>query len=237
MEEVVALGKPVVFVTLAGSPLDLRWAQEHVGAILHAWYPGAEGGAAIADVLFGRVSPAGRLPVTFPQSTEDLPPIGDYSMRGRTYRYAEKVPLYPFGYGRSFAAFEYSELLLSSASFSEGDTLLVRARITHCSGPASDEVVQLYVQHLDSNKTVPVFDLRGFERMSLAPGESKVVEFALDARALSVIDHEGKRFLDPGRVKLFVGGSQPDARSGELLGSAPLEVTVSIVSSSSELPF
>lgn len=237
MEEVVALGKPVVLVTLAGSPLDLRWAEQHVGAILHAWYPGAEGGAAIADVLFGRVSPAGRLPVTFPQSTDDLPPMEDYSMRGRTYRYAEKEPLYPFGYGRSFASFEYSKLKLSSSSFAKGDTLLVRAQITHRSGPASDEVAQLYVQHLSSTKTVPLFDLRGFCRLSLSPGESKEIEFSLDARALSVIDDAGKRLLEPGEVKIFVGGSQPDSRSVQLLNVAPLETTITIQGASSELPF
>jgi hypothetical protein len=123
MEEIVALGKPTVLVLLAGSALDLSWADEHLSAIVDAWYPGEEGGTAIADVLFGKVSPSGRLPVTFPRSIADVPPITDYSMVGRTYRYLAKEPLYPFGYGLSYTRFEYTDLEVSQSRLAAGESL------------------------------------------------------------------------------------------------------------------
>lgn len=237
LEEICSLGKPVVLVVLAGSPVDLRFAHENVAAIFYAWYPGAQGGRAIAEAIFGEFSPAGRLPITFPKSTADLPPITDYNMKGRTYRYADKEPLYPFGYGLSYTRFEYTDLTVSTETLPTGGKLSVNARVTNTGTGPSDEVVQLYVRHEDVPFPTPHYDLRGFLRVSLEPGASRTVEFELDERALSVIDLDGKRILTPGRVTLFLGGSQPDARSVALLGRAPLARTIEIAEKARPLPY
>lgn len=236
MEETVALGKPVVLVLMAGSPVDISWAQEHVDAILCVWYPGAQGGTAIADVLFGNTNPAGRLPITFPHS-EDLPEFTNYAMRGRTYRFATKEPLYPFGYGLSYTIFAYSALTLSSSTFDGDGTVVVSVDVTNTGDRAGDEVVQLYVTDVEASCHVPIRELRGFERVHLRPRESKRVTFQLTVRALSLITNDGKRVLEPGDFRLSVGGSQPDARSVTLRGQAPLETTLTVVGSCVELPY
>ena len=237
LEEVVALGKPTVLVLMAGSPLSVGWAQQNVGAILDVWYPGAEGGTALADVLFGRVSPAGRLPVTFPRSVEEVPPIEDYSMKGRTYRYLETEPLYPFGYGLSFARFEYSELKLSRKVIEATDTLEVSVTIKNVGDVPSDEVVQLYLKDLEASCVVPHHELRGFRRIHLKPGATQRVSFSLEKRALSLIDDSGQRILEPGRFRVSVGGSQPDARSVALMGRAPLDAEFELVGERQLLPY
>jgi beta-glucosidase len=237
MEEIVALGKPTVLVLLAGSPLSLTWADEHVNAILDAWYPGEEGGTAIADVLFGKVSPAGRLPITFPRSIEDVPPITDYSMKGRTYRYLEKEPLYPFGFGLSYAQFEYTDISISKPRLQAGEELRVAAIVRNKGLLASDEVVQLYVKDVQASCRVPHHELRGFARLHLKPGESRRVEFALTPKDLSLIDEQGKRLLEPGTFIVTVGGSQPDARSVALMGQAPLSVEFEVVGEALKLRY
>ncbi len=236
-EEVVALGKPTVVVLLAGSPLELGAVDARARAILQAWYPGQAGGTAIADVLFGRYSPAGRLPVTFPRSLADVPDFASYAMRGRTYRYLEAEPLYPFGFGLSYGSFEYSELRVSRPSVRQGESLEVSAIVTNVGSHASDEVVELYVADLEASVTVPHHDLRGFERVTLAPGESRRVRFTLGARDFSLIDDAGRRVLEPGRFRLTLGGSQPDARSVALMGRAPLETEVELVGVRSEIEY
>lgn len=237
LEAVAALGKPTVLVVLAGSPLAIGWADQHVGAVLYAWYPGEEGGTAIADVLFGRVSPAGRLPISFPRSLSDVPDFADYDMRGRTYRYLEAEPLYPFGYGLSFTNFEYSDLSVSSPHLRAGERVTVSAQVKNAGTVASDEVVQLYVKDLEASCRVPHHSLRGFQRLHLAPGESRRVGFELGERDFSLIDEAGKRVLEPGRFRLTLGGSQPDARSVALLGQAPLAVEVELEGERTELPY
>ncbi len=229
LEEIVALGKPTVLVVLAGSALSITWAEKHVNAIIDAWYPGEEGGTAIADVLFGKVSPAGRLPVTFPRSIEDVPSFTDYSMKGRTYRYLEKEPLYPFGFGLSYAKFEYTSMTLSSTKVHAGDGVRVAATVRNVSERASDEVIQLYVRDLEASCRVPHHELRGFRRLHLLPGESRAIEFELTPKDLSLIDEAGQRWLEPGRFLIFIGGSQPDARSVELMGRTPLSVELEVV--------
>ena len=229
LEEIVALGKPTVLVVLAGSALSITWAQQHVNAIIDAWYPGEEGGTAIADVLFGNVSPAGRLPITFPRHIDDVPSFTDYSMKGRTYRYLEKEPLYPFGFGLSYAKFEYASMAVSSTNLRAGDSVRVSATVRNSSSRASDEVVQLYVKDLEASCRVPHHELRGFRRLHLGAGESRRVEFELSPRDLSLIDEQGQRWLEPGRFRVFVGGSQPDARSVELMGQAPLSLEIEVV--------
>jgi beta-glucosidase len=237
LEEIVAVGKPTVVVLVAGSALAVGWAEDHAGAILQAWYPGQAAGTALADVLFGGYSPAGRLPVTFPRSLEDVPPFASYAMKGRTYRYLEKEPLYPFGYGLSYTRFAYSDIALSRASIAAGDGVEVSATVTNAGSRTGDEVVELYVKDLQASCLVPNHELRGFERITLAPGESRTVTFALDARALSLIDERGRRVLEPGNFRLFVGGSQPDARSAALTGAAPLSVDLRVTGERRELPY
>jgi len=228
MEMIVALGKPTVLCVLAGSALDLNWAQDHVPAIVYAWYPGGEGGSALADVLFGDVSPAGRLPITFPRSMDDVPYFGSYAMKGRTYRYAEKPPLYPFGYGLSYARFRYSDIAVSSARVRAGDTVTVSATVANVGQVTSDEVVQLYVKDLEASCAVPVHDLRGFTRIRLGPGEAQTVTFDLTPRDLMMVNDHGHRVLEPGRFRAWIGGTQPDPRSAELTGQAPLAVDFTI---------
>jgi beta-glucosidase len=237
LEEIVALGKPTVVVLIAGSALAVGWADEHAGAILQAWYPGQAAGTALADVLFGCYSPAGRLPISFPRSLADVPDFASYAMKGRTYRYLEKEPLYPFGYGLSYTRFVYSDIALSKASVKAGESVQVSATVTNAGSRTGDEVVQLYLKDLEASCTVPHHDLRGFERITLAPGESRTVTFELDARALSLIDERGKRVLEPGRFRLTVGGSQPDARSTALMGAAPLAVELAVTGERRDLPY
>ena len=239
LEAVVSVGKPVVLVMMCGGPMDLVWADANggVGAILQAWYPGEEGGAAIADVLFGECSPAGRLPITFPRSVDDLPPFHEYAMRGRTYRYLEKAPLYPFGYGLSYTKFRYSELALSRSRVGTSDSVDVSARVTNTGPRDGDEVVQLYVEDLESSCAIPHRELRGFDRITLAAGQSARVAFRLTPRDLSLVDERGRRVIEPGTFRITVGGSQPDARSLELLGEAPAAVELVVVGERAELPY
>ncbi len=237
LEQIVALGKPTVLVVIAGSALDLSWAAEHVGAIVEAWYPGETAGLAIADVLFGDVNPGGRLPITFPTSLADVPAFEDYAMKGRTYRYAEHEALYPFGFGLSYTRFEYGELSLSSERISTEQSVTVGVSVKNAGTRAGDEVVQLYVKDLEASCDVPVHSLRGFSRVTLAAGESRRVEFQLSPRDLSLIADDGRRVLEPGRFRVSIGGSQPDARSVRLLGVAPLSVELEVVGETTELPY
>lgn len=239
LEEVTALGKPTILVLIAGSPVDLTWAAEHVGAVIWAGYPGETGGSALADVLFGDYNPAGRLPITFPRSIRDVPAMTDYRMRGRTYRYLEAAPLYPFGFGLSYTQFSYSEIDVSQVKPTASEELRVevQAVVTNRGERAGEEVVQLYVKDLEASVAVPHHDLRGFQRVFLEPGHSQVVRFELAAKDFSLIDDEGRRVLEPGRFKLFVGGSQPDDVSVRLMGKRPLEVDVEVVGTTRQLPY
>lgn len=237
LEAVVRTGKPTVLAVLSGSPLDLAWADAHVPAIVQAFYPGEEGGAALADVLFGDASPSGRLPVTFPRSTLDLPPIEQYAMAGRTYRYLERDPLYPFGYGLSYTRFRYDNLVLSRPRIAVGEGLEVSATVGNVGARAGDEVAQLYIKALNPSRPTPRFDLRGFERLTLQAGESRQVTFRLAPRDLSQIDERGARVAEPGRIRIFVGGSQPDPRSFALTAVAPLSADLEVVGTAAPLPY
>ncbi len=232
MEMIVALGKPTVLCVLAGSALDLTWAHDNVPAILYAWYPGQEGGTALAELLFGDASPAGRLPITFPRSIDDVPAFTSYAMKGRTYRYLEREPLYPFGYGLSYTKFAYRDIAVSLPASKASDIRPPLARVTavveNVGKRAGEEVVQLYVKDLEASCAVPHHDLRGFQRIHLAPGESRKLTFELAARDLSVIDDSGSRVLEPGRFRVTIGGSQPDARSAALTGQPPLAIEFDI---------
>ena len=237
LEEVAALGKPTILVLLAGSPMSITWAQDHAAAVVDAWYPGEEGGTAIADVLFGAYNPGGRLPVTFPRSIADVPEFTSYDMQGRTYRYLQREPLYPFGYGLSYTRFEYADARVSRARIGAGDDVEISATVKNTGERAGDEVVQLYLKDLEASCRVPHHSLRGFQRITLAPGESRRVTFRLAPRDLSLIDDAGRRVLEPGRFRASIGGSQPDPRSVALTGQAPLAVEFELTGDRTELPY
>ncbi|MEJ2501774.1 MAG: glycoside hydrolase family 3 C-terminal domain-containing protein [Gemmatimonadota bacterium] len=213
LERLRATGRPIVLVDMSGSAMALAWADANVDAILQAWYPGQAGGTAVADVLVGTYNPAGRLPVTFYGSTEDLPPFESYAMAGRTYRYFEGEPLYPFGHGLSYTTFDYGDLRADRETWAAADTLTVRVDVTNTGDRAGDEVVQLYVAHPQSTVERPLKELKGFERITLDPGETRTVEFALDARALAYWDAEDDRWVvEAAPVEVQVGASSTDIR-------------------------
>ena len=208
LKAVMATGKPVVVVLLSGSALAVNWANDNVPAILAAWYPGGEGGTAIADVLFGDYNPAGRLPVTFYKSVDQLPPFTDYSMQGRTYRYFKGQPLYPFGYGLSYTTFRYSNLRFEKNSVPAGDKIELTADVTNAGEREGEEVVQLYLTDNQASAPVPIRTLVGFDRISLRPGEKRSVTFTITPRQMSLIDDNGKRVIEPGQFSISIGGSQ-----------------------------
>ncbi len=230
-QALLATGKPVVLVLLNGSPLTINQAQEKVPAILEVWYPGEEGGTALAEVLFGDYNPAGRLPVTFVQSVDQLPPFTDYRMAGRTYRYMTAEPLYPFGYGLSYTEFAYRNLRLTpwKVDTADWEDLTVAVEVENRGARAGEEVVQVYVKAVEASVPGPRWALKGFRRIRLEAGATAEVKFTLDRRALAIFDQEGKCWLGPGKFIIYVGGQQPDARSRELTGkevlAAELEVT------------
>jgi len=209
LELAKALGKPLVVVAMNGSPIDLSWAKDNASAILEAWYPGQAGGLAVAEVLSGKRDPAGRLPLTFYRSVADLPPFDDYAMKGRTYRYFEGRPVYPFGYGLSFTRFAYETPVIEPAAGGFERGAKVTAVVSNIGGRAGEEVAELYL-------TPPAFEgaprlaLRGFQRLSLAPGERRTVSFELTPRDLSFVTRDGQRQTMPGRYEVSVGSGQPD---------------------------
>ena len=209
LEAARATGKPLVVVLMNGSQVNLAWARDYADAIVEAWYPGQAGGLAVALVLSGQVNPGGRLPLTFYRSVDDLPPFGDYDMRGRTYRYFAGTPVYPFGHGLSYTRFAYGPLQLAPVGGDAGQGLRVGVDVRNAGGRAGDEIAQLYLDFPDI-EGLPRIALRGFQRVSLAPGESRRLEFELDPRDLSAGDVEGVRQVMPGRYRVWVGSGQPD---------------------------
>jgi Glycosyl hydrolase family 3 C terminal domain. len=224
LKAIHALGKPIVLVLVGGSAVAVNWANDNLPAILCAWYPGQDGGTAIADVLFGQYNPAGRLPVTFYKSEADLPLFDDYSMAGRTYRYFQGQPLYPFGFGLSYTTFAYTNLRVSANPISTGDTLVVSADVQNTGTRAGDEVVQVYISHSPTSDTAPIRSLRGFQRIHLTPRESKTVSFELTPWAFSQVDDTGRRINQPGARVIHIGGGQPDAQQRSSL-SATIEIS------------
>ncbi len=227
IEKVTAVGKPTIVVLMAGSAIDLNYAEEHCNAVLMAWYPGARGGRAIADILFGNVSPSGKLPVTFYKGLEDLPEFTDYSMKNRTYRYMEQEALYPFGYGLTYGDAEVKEAKVLGEVTKESD-IRVEVSLKNVGETDTDEVVQIYIKDLDSKLAVPNHNLCAFKRISLKAGEEKTVEMTVPNRAMSVVDEEGERHIDSKNFKLFVGFSQPDERSRRLTGKETVEIPVTL---------
>ncbi|MFD0991123.1 glycoside hydrolase family 3 C-terminal domain-containing protein [Mariniflexile jejuense] len=209
MKAMMDTGKPVVLVLINGSALSINWANEHVPAILTAGYPGQQGGNAIADVIFGDYNPAGRLPVTYYKSVNQLPNFEDYNMKGRTYRYFREEPLYPFGFGLSYTMFNYSNLQLPDVIQTAKD-IEVSVNVTNTGNWDGDEVVQLYITDEKASTPRPICQLEGFERVHIKKGDTKTVRFVLSARQFSIINKKGKRVIEPGWFSISVGGSQPD---------------------------
>ena len=207
LKAVAATGKPLVVVLLNGSALGVNWAKEHANAILEAWYPGEEGGAAVAETLSGKNNPAGKLPVTFYESISQLPPFENYSMKGRTYRYFEGKPLFPFGYGLSYTTFAYSGLRVP-AELAAGGPLRAEVTVANTGKVAGDEVVQLYLQFPDV-PGAPLKALRAFRRVHLAPGAAEKVAFELQPRDMSMVTDAGEIVVPAGEFKLSIGGGQP----------------------------
>ena len=222
LKAVKGVGKPVILVLNAGSALAVNWAKENIDAIINVGYPGEEGGNALADVLLGDYNPAGRLPVTYYKSLSELPPFENYNMKGRTYRYYTGTPLYPFGYGLSYTRFKYSDLNVPG-QVKAGESINISVTVSNVGEMAGDEVVQLYLTDKKASTPRPVKQLEGFERIHLNAGESKVVEFTLTPRQLSLININSDRVIEAGEFNVYVGGEQPgftdenDAESTEVI--------------------
>ncbi len=208
LKALAATGKPLIVVLMSGSAVELNWAEKHAAAILAAWYPGEEGGTAIAETLAGVNNPGGRLPVTFYASLDQLPPFEDYSMQNRTYRYFRGRPLYEFGYGLSYSSFAYGGMKLSASKLNAGEPLSVEVEVRNSSKMAGDEVAQLYLEYPES-KSAPIRALKGFARVHILAGETKKVSFTLSPRDLSQVTDEGEHVIQPGRYSVCVGGGQP----------------------------
>jgi beta-glucosidase len=213
LEALAGTGKPLVVVLMSGSAVAVNWAQQHANAILAAWYPGESGGTAIAETLAGLNNPAGRLPVTFYASVDQLPPFREYSMKNRTYRYFRGEPLYGFGYGLSYSTFAYSNLKLSSEQVQAGQPLGVEVDVKNTSPRSGNEVPQLYIEY-PSSEDGALRALKGFERIHLAAGETRRIKFTLSPRDLSRVTDEGEHVIQPATYSVYVGGSQPKEGAG-----------------------
>lgn len=219
-------GKPVILVLLTGSAMAVTWEDAHLDAILQGWYPGAQGGAAIARILFGEANPEGKLPVTFYRTTEELPAFEDYSMKGRTYRYMKQKALYPFGYGLSYTTYSYENAKLVSNDICGEVGVILRAEVRNTGVMDGTETVQIYVG-LERDEA-PNPQLKKIVKVSLKAGESKQVEAVLPKEAFMLYDEKGEHVLYPGTYHIYMGGSQPDARSLELTKKEVCHFTVSL---------
>ncbi|HTR28005.1 MAG TPA: glycoside hydrolase family 3 C-terminal domain-containing protein [Puia sp.] len=220
---------PVIAVVTGGSPMNLAEVQQIADAVLLVWYPGEEGGNAVADVLFGKVAPSGKLPVTFPRSYDQLPPFDSYSMKGRTYRFMTTDPLYPFGFGLSYTSFFYSGLTVSKPKIRRGETLTAEVTLTNTGKYASDEVAEMYLTHENAGDSAALFALKGFQRVSLAPGDSIRLHFTLTPDQLSVVDSKGMKVELPGKIRISIAGSLPSRRSEELGAPMPAVTEIEVL--------
>lgn len=219
LERVAEVGKPIVLLLSAGSAIDLSWAEEHIEAILDTWYPGARGGKAVAEVLFGDYSPCGKLPLTFYRDADKLPDFKDYSMKNRTYRYTDSNILYPFGYGLTYSKVSYKNTAVSCSECGVTDSVTVTAEVTNEGTYPIHESVQVYIKHMDAAEGAPGYQLKGVANVALAPGETKKVEICLLPRDFATITEEGGCVILPGEYSISIGGQQPDAISAELTGN------------------
>ena len=225
LKEISASGKPAILVVLSGSALAFPWAEEHIPAIVQAWYPGAQGGRAVAQMLFGEYAPEGKLPVTFYRTTEELPAFTDYAMKGRTYRYMTNEPLYPFGYGLSYTDFAVQDVTLSSAEIVKGGSITVKATVANNGNYDGAETVQVYVR-AKNIADAPNFQLKGLKKVTVPAGKSVAVELTLTDAAFCLYDENANFMLNAGDYEVFVGSCQPDTRSIALTGKKPASFEV-----------
>ena len=227
VQAVAITGKPLVVVLMNGSALGVNWEKAHANGILEAWYSGEEGGTAIAQTLSGKNNPAGRLPVTFYKDVHQLPHFEDYSMRGRTYRYFQGEPLWPFGYGLSYTTFSYTNLTLPQAAINAGDSLSASVTVTNTRKVAGDEVVQLYLKFPDV-PGAPIRALRGFQRIHLEPGASQKMDFRLNPRDLSMVTEAGDIIVAQGKYSISIGGGQPGTGAPSVSGNFEVNGQISL---------
>ncbi|MFP4341336.1 MAG: glycoside hydrolase family 3 C-terminal domain-containing protein [Cyclobacteriaceae bacterium] len=220
--------KPIIAIITAGCPVNLAEVHELADAVLLAWYPGQEGGNAVADIIFGKTSPSGRLPLTFPKSLDQLPPYEDYSMKGRTYRYMREEPLYPFGFGLSYTTFAYSQPELSASRIRRNESLDVKTTVTNTGEREAEEVVQLYISDVEASLDVPLYSLKAFKRVNLAPGESEEVSFTITPEMMQIVNEEGESIIEKGDFKIYLGGGTPNPRSQALGASKPVEAVFTV---------
>ena len=219
---------PVIVVLTGGSPIAVPQVQEIADAVLFAWYPGEQGGNAVADILFGDAVPSGRLPITFPKSTDQLPPYEDYNMEGRTYKYMDEEPLYPFGFGLSYTRFEFSDLQLSADEIDKGETVNAQVTVTNTGDMSAEEVVQLYLTDVKASFRVPDYSLKGIKRIALEPGESQEISFEITSEMMEVIDMAGNAVMEPGAYTVTIAEASPGPRSRELGAAKPVEGTIKV---------
>ena len=224
MEAVTAVGKPTVLVNMTGSCMDLRKSAEKCDAIIQAWYPGQFGGLAVAQAIFGEFSPSGKLPITFYKDMSQLPEFTDYSMEKRTYKYFDGKPMYPFGFGLSYGNIEYYDVKISCDKIASGSDITVSVACINRGKMDVKEAVQVYLRDDNASTRVPKYTLVGFRKVELTAGKEERVSFTVESKHMAVITETGEKVIEPGTFTLFIGGSQPDLRSSELLGYDPLSV-------------
>jgi beta-glucosidase len=220
--------KKIVLVLTGGSAITSPEMEDLADAILFVWYPGEQGGKAVADVLFGDANPSGRLPITFPKSISDIPAFENYNMVGRTYRYMEKEPLFPFGFGLSYTKFSYSNLKLSTEKIKKGESVTASFKVTNTGKLTGEEIAQLYITDQTASFRVPIQSLKGIKKVSLEPGASQEVIFVVTPEMMSSVDDSGKSVIGKGNILLTVGGASPGKRSLELGAAEFLKGTFSI---------
>ncbi len=222
LEEVIKIGKPTLLVLSSGSAMDINYADEHCDAILETWYPGAEGGKALAQLLFGECSPSGKLPITFYKTTEELPDFNDYSMKGRTYRYMENKPLYPFGYGLNYGKVTVKDVVVKQNIKESEMNYEVKVKISNQSDIPTYDVVQIYIKDMESNLAVPNFSLCAFKSIYLSKQDEVEITLEIKQSAFEVVDEERQRLIDSRHFRLFISTCGPDERSVELTGMKPI---------------
>lgn len=220
--------KKLVVVLTGGSAMAIPEVYDLADALIYAWYPGEQGGRAVGNAIFGKAVPSGKLPVSFPYSVEDLPPYDDYAMTNRTYRYMEKEPLFPFGFGLSYTTFSYQNLTLSDATIQSGESVKASVTVSNTGDQAAEEVVQLYVTDLQASVAVPHYALKRFQRLVLPAGASQTLTFELTPEDLMIVNEAGEKVLEPGDFSIFVGGSVPSQRSLDLGAPAYLETKLRV---------
>ena len=236
LEIIAGMGVPFIVCMMAGSAMDLNLSDAKANAVLQTWYPGARGGKAVADILFGEVSPSGKLPVTIYRDLQGMPDFDDYSMKNRTYRFVEKAPLYPFGYGLNYADTQvtdakltddvtYARIKEQSKEQSNEQIVCVETRVANRGGFLAEDVLQVYVQ-VEASDEVPNPKLAAFKRVALTPGEEKTVTLEVPVKVFSVVNGEGHSVYTGTGADIYVGFGQPDERTEELTGKKSVKLRI-----------